>query len=450
MKTKITNITSLYFVEMILENLHPKHSTIVWYRPNEIYNIEEFGITNIDDSIIFKDFDRMGFPEYKYIACAVIDDYIENKDIENFMEFQVMVDDKSKFSKNHMCDDKGFIRLFTIAFQFNKRIISQHKKHKYQNFSKMFEIKAISINGKLVSEKINLSAGDKYPNTLNNFDNETVENDSECAICLETKGQMIETSCKHKFHLSCLKCAPNLVCPLCRADIKDCLTLHGVSDEEITYRLTRTDNETKYENLCVAIDFIATNNLSESDFLRLCLESLKLNDGNIVPYCDLIFDMNANAAHLFAKISSIKSRNEKGAFMYMYDSAVQFCMQMRDPKSKSIVQWTELSDYQDTPFYNIIENRVNRITDPENEYVVVIMIENMINAHIINIRTHPAQFKIRIHQRDILNSVIKCIRCRCSGDCNGSPNREYIWARAKLQKLHKQDVKRSHKQIFSN
>ena len=54
----------------------------------------------------------------------------------------VIVDDKSKFSKGH-CNEKGFVRLFTLVLNGKEE---------------SYKIKHISINGKLVSEKFSLSA----------------------------------------------------------------------------------------------------------------------------------------------------------------------------------------------------------------------------------------------------------------------------------------------------
>ena len=444
MKAKLTDISMLFVGEMISQNLSFENCHVIWYRSNDIYDVESLDVVDrIKNKLeIFSELDECGFSEYKYIICASIqffDETIEDSsdssdsesDDDNYQDkkhLQVMVDEKSKYAKNNFSDDLGFIRLFTLLIEWENI-----------NEENYYTIKHISINEKLVCERIELCQNDKYLVLLENFDDDDTTNESECSICLISNGPMIETECGHKYHLSCLKCVPNLLCPLCRSDVSACLKNNGISETEIEFRKNKYKNEIESENLCAAIDQVEIEKLSELDFVRLCMENLKLNGGDIISYFDLTFDMNTNAINIFSKISHMKSKKEKGVFVYMYDSPVEFITQIKNPQSKSIVSWQPISDFSGTPLYEVVKNRTDRITDPSNEYVVLIMIENVVNAHIINKNTHPENYRIRIHQRDILNSIIKCVRCRCSGNSPNSLNREHKWAKDKWNNMMKKE-----------
>lgn len=61
---------------------------------------------------------------------------------------------------------------------------------------------------------------------------------------------------------------------------------------------------------------------------------------------------------------------------------------MVKPQSQSKAEWIPLSVLEDTLIHDVVENRINRIKNINNEYVVVIMIENVINAHIVHRDTY--------------------------------------------------------------
>ena len=437
MKTKITDITPLYALELVLANAENMNTQFLWYRSGKDTQRE---IANEQMEMPIREFNKYGFPEYipimfdilKYIMADMVDNYDPEDADKGEICINVLVDDNSDLAKNHTGDDFGFIRLFTVLMCY------YHDKNSIK-----LEPKQISINGKLVMEHIELSVGKKYENKIEDNKDHLVENDTACCICTESNGNMVETKCGHKFHLNCLKCAPGMICPLCRADIKDFLAENGVSIVEIETRLAVEKNEKEMEQLCQAIDEIEINNLTDIDFLRLCMQTVKLNGGDIIAYNDIIFDMNANASELFAKISEIKSKKEKGVFVYCYDSPIEFILQMRDSYSKSNVEWISISEFADnTAIYDIVKNRTDRITNPAEEYVVVIMIENIINAHIVKKNACNGVFAKRRHQRDILTSMIKCIRCCCSGLTLSAQNREYAWAKNTYTKLSKRNKKR--------
>lgn len=422
-----TDITPLYLGDLSEEEFaHYQIPLAFWYHPNIIPDIQ----IEPRYSKALDEFDESGFPEYKSIGMSAINYFDQTVDFDSGKLYlcNILVYVGSKFSKGHH-DEKGFVRLFTIMLEHDSlgNILIEH----------------ISVNAKLVLEKFPLSNGDNpYPNEFAKID-DSIQNDQCCTICLADTGNLISTPCNHSFHLDCLKSVPNMTCPLCRTDVKDFLIEQGISQEEINHRLTRQSNEKEFDNLCSAIDQALIEKLSDVDLLRMCMDSLKLNNGDVISYNDLIFDMNANASQLFSKISSIRSRQERGAFIYMYDSPIEFISRMVNPQSQSQVEWIPLSVLNDTFIYDVVENRIGRIKNINDEYVVVIMIENIVNAHIVHRDAYKNEFAIRIHQRDILNSLLKCIRCRCSGNTTNAPNREYTWAKTHLNKLNKKINKNS-------
>jgi hypothetical protein len=435
MKEAIKDVTKLY-IQSIIEDIESTDIEVIQHciKTTRAFLYDEtvgcVSKTHVNEDIINKFID-LDLPEYCNIIRLSIDHLERNK--KNYpknvlMTINIIVNVESKLAKGHR-GKQDIIRLFAIFIKITNNKVN---------------IQNISINGKLFTEKFDLCKKE-YTDEILDYENDNIKNEFVCTICLSSKGSMIETSCGHKFHLNCLKSVPNLCCPLCRRDITDCLKNNGVTDDEINERLLKQKNNKEFENLCEAINEIEISQLSEHDFIKLCMQTLKLNNGDMISYNEIIFDMNANASRLFAEISHHKSKTEKGIFLYLYDSPVEFIMQMKDPYNLSVVQWVHLSEFIDTPLWDVIKNRTDRIINTEEEYVVCIMIENVVNAHIINKRANEGKYGIRINQRDILNSIIKCIRCRCSGNDQSSPNREYTWAKSVLNNIKKKNKKRINK-----
>ena len=64
-----------------------------------------------------------------------------------------------------------------------------------------------------------------------------------CVICMvNLRGSKIITSCKHEYHLQCLKKIATPFCPLCRRSIKIILVRLGIPIREIEKRV-RQDRE---------------------------------------------------------------------------------------------------------------------------------------------------------------------------------------------------------------
>jgi len=371
--------------------------------------------------IIDINFEVFEFPEYKPIAYAIIE-YINENDIidESPYHIPVMVDEKSVFAKGHDSeDDTGFIMIFVLLFKVDDDEIKLTK---------------IQVNPLLVTEKINLTTGKKkYPLMIEEEIETDIENTDQCPICLSNKGELVETPCAHKFHLTCLRCVPKLRCPVCRADIIDFLKEQNVPEDEITERLNDQERE---EELMEHLELISdvdsdVENINDLDFLRMCMETLKLNNGDPTTYNDLIFAMNANASKLFAEISYIKSKKGKGAFVYIYESPAELILQMIDPSNPSSVMWVSQSTFKGTP----ADDKINEISDTKEEYVVIVAIDDIADARLVSKDAYTDELNHRISQKDILHSLLKCSRCECSSPAPYTPNREYRWARSVLRNM---------------
>lgn len=444
-KPVITDITNLFIEDIIINNLQGQY--FLWYRYDEIF--DDITLDNEENENILDDIlETAGFTKYQPIACAVLNfafdsgllddcDSDESDDSDDSCDcnhgihiIHVMVDERSKFAKGHQSpDETGFVKLFSLFLDSDFTIVN------------------VAFNIKLVSKRIQVTSGKKeYPTVPEDID-ETDEtddtdntNDIECTVCLSSKGTLVETPCKHKFHLQCLRCVPNLKCPLCREDIQEFLQSNGIPKEEIETRLKDQKNESELEQICQIVDSNFIANLNEIDFIRACMYTLKLNNCDPIAYMELVFDMNANASELFAEISFLNSKKEKGIFMYHYNYPTDLIFNMIDMNSESVVQWRPVSYFKGSLLEDIVNQRINKITDFKNEYVVLVMIDKVVNAHILTRDANKNPNACRLHKKDILVSLLKCVRCRSSGNSNNAPNREYIWARYKLKKM-KRNIK---------
>jgi hypothetical protein len=369
--------------------------------------------------LIDENFDEDEFPEYRkiaYEACAYI---TSNKlvDVDPTL-FVVVVYPDSPLAKGHDKHEK-FVRLFALVFELHGT-----KVH----------LANILMNASLVSEKLALSDGRKrYNDTVYDNPDDTVTNSESCTICLQSVGTMITTPCAHTFHLDCLKCTPKMLCPICRLDLADFLVQSGVSKEEIDTRIMDQQNEQQLEQVRHAIDHIDLTLLTDVDFLKLCTTTLKLNRGDVRVYTDIILEMNTEAAAKFARLSCLNSLYRQGVFLYFFDSHIDYLLHMFNPMSKSIVEWRSLSYFKGTPIAPMIKNKLCQLKNTAEEYVVVVMIENVVNVQIINIGDEA----IRIDYDDILLSLLKGCKCRYFGHTPDDPNREDAWATKALARLEK-------------
>jgi len=422
---KITDITNLFIDDFDeIEEFDEDLAVYLWYRSNELFDIKIFN--KKCKKLINDCFDEMSFPEYIPIAYVIYNYLkIHKYDIKDRI-VHVMVDEKSQFAKGHD-DPMGFVQLFTFIF-------------------KNFQLIGIQVNATLVTEKIDLSGSKKQQ--MHYFDDNAAwvegdkENDTQCVICMSSKGDFIETPCNHKYHLNCIRCTPKLICPLCKTNLIDFLKTNGITQEEITKRLNDEIRDNKLTNFHDALNTFSEDEvdmMDDMDFARLCLEMLKLNEGNIVPYNHIILDMNANASKLFAEISSIKSKKEKGCFMYVYENPIEFIIQTKNPYAKSVVDWLPISKLNGTPFKEPILKQINQIKNFNEQYVVVIVFDNIINIKLMD--NNLNKDAIRINHNDILQSLMRCNICRCSGDTPNAPNREYKWAKSVLNNMKKKHNK---------
>ncbi|ARF12281.1 RING finger domain protein [Klosneuvirus KNV1] len=428
---KISNITALFTDDIFNDDIFDEIDEdeiienedgsielpiFLWYRSNDLYDVE------IDDEkideILDECFEHLDFPEYKQIACAIYN-YINENDIDtDHLIVNVMADEKSRFAKGHE-DKSGFIRLFTLIFH------DTHLTH-------------LKINMHLISERIELTINSEKKKFFDEekLEDETIVNDDKCVICLSNTGQLIETPCHHKYHLNCIRQTPKLICPLCKTNLIDFLTDNDVTEEEIVQKIKDEEQENELVNFNDALNTIEFDELLEIDdieFAKLCLENLKLHNGSIVPYNELLIDMIKNASHLFGEISHIKSKKEKGAFIYLYETPMEFIVHTKNQQMPSIVNWLSETEFDGAPFYNHIKNKLDSITDTSKQFAVVIIIDNMINVKIIDHDASNNNFRISEH--DIMTSLLRCNICRCSGDTPTSPNKEYKWAKTVLNNM---------------
>jgi hypothetical protein len=148
--------------------------------------------------------------------------------------------------------------------------------------------------------------------------------------------------------------------------------------------------------------------------------------------------MIRNASHLFGEISNIKSKKEKGAFIYLFDSPMEFIIHAKNQGMPSIVNWLKETEFIGAPFYDHIKEKLDSITDTSKQFAVIIIIDNMINVKIID--TNASENSMRISEHDIITSLLRCNICRCSGDTPTAQNKEYRWAKTVLS-----NMKRKHK-----
>ncbi len=196
----------------------------------------------------------------------------------------------------------------------------------------------------------------------------------------------------------------------------------------------KDQKEMDLKNLQNCIDSIDKSDLSANEFINLCMDALKLNNDDVKAYNDIIFDMNQDASELFAEISYINSKEEKGIFVYYYESPTEFITHVIDKTNPSIVEWAPVEAFKDTAIEDIVNDKVKLIKNLTEEYIVLIMIGNICSAQILNKNTKHIYGKI--NQDDLKCSLLKCMRSRTYGN-KDAPNREYDWARKKLDKLNK-------------
>lgn len=423
---KISDITALFtddiFDEIdeddIIEN---EDGTIelpifLWYRSNDLYD-EEIDDDKMEE-LLDDCFEHLDFPEYKQIACSIYKYVNENDYDMDTLIVNVMVDEKSKFAKGHE-NKSGFIRIFSMVF-FDSQLTH------------------LKINMHLISEKIELTVNTDKKKFFDEEkeEDESITNEDKCVICLSNKGKLIETPCHHKYHLNCIRQTPKLICPLCKTNLIEFLTNHSVSEEEIVQRIKDEERENDLNNFNDALNTIEYEELSEIDdieFAKLCLENLRLHNGTIIPYNELLIDMIKNASHLFCEISQIKSKKEKGAFIYLFDTPMEFIISTKNQHMPSIVNWLSETEFMGAPFYEYVKGKLDSITDFSKQFAVVVIIDNMINVRIIDHDASKTNFRISLH--DIITSLLRCNICRCSGDTPIALNKEYKWAKTVLSNM---------------
>lgn len=380
--------------------------------------------------IIKEFFEESGFLDYIPIAFAVV----------NFLEtfhfmldhgiVNVVVSEGSKLAKGHHApDNSGFIELFGI-------LVDKTNKIRVHN---------LNVNIHLVAKKFKLNASPiKYPNELKEYEGE--EKDINCPICYSSKGDMVTTPCNHQFHLDCLKCVPKFKCPICRENIYEFLGEAGVPKAELLDRFNNEKREQKLEEHNAMLNYIYLESVSFYDFMRLSMTSLQLTNGNVNPYADIVFDMNANASQYFSKIANAKSKRGKGVFMYIFDTPIDFILYALDQKSPSSVEWIKIKEFDGTPIKDKIVEKMATITNKNEEYGVIIIIENIIDMSII----HKDDKTKRLNQEEIINTILRCHKVRFNEEKTYSCNKEYKWAKETWRDIEFRQQKYLNKKKLDN
>lgn len=399
----------------------------LWYR-NEGSVDTDIIIDDNASKIINRIFETVDIKEYIPVANVILDHVLKHKLIQTqIANVHAYVSDNSKYSFDHKPKhNKRFIKLFTMIFESES------------------VLKKIIVNAEMCVPAVKLAHGtvkhtenDACDNDEDNDEDNNEDNDKDnenCSICLNNTGALVTTYCNHKFHLGCLQRVPKMQCPLCRSDIIPFLKSNGITEEIINTCLTNQETEQELEDHLELIAGCNFENMNNLDFLRISIETLRLNGGDISQYAEIIFCMSANASKLFAEISHIESKKSKGLFIYIYRSPTDFILHMRNPNNPSIVQWFPVDELKDTVFDNIMDN-INEITDTQNEYVVGVLIDDIAHAFSIEKDACDEPCGKRLSQKNINHSISSCIQCVCPFDTTNSINREYIWAEKKLNSL---------------
>lgn len=414
---EIKDITKLY--------VHKKSEYFLLYE-------EDPEIKELDDILLYEIindyFENIDIIEYREIVINVFA-YVEkhiftkNKKIKyHDVILHIMINKNNTFTKNHNADKNGYIKLFTIYFRDDYNI-------------------SMYVNPLYLVDKIDITMSpSKYSlvpeNQENQDDMKVIENsENECIICMESiitnvKNPIVQTPCNHFFHLNCLKYSHNFSCPMCRRDVKDFLQTQGISKEELDQRLTLQKNDVELDEYNEIIDVIdqeiGTDLIHDFDFIRMSMETLKLSNGYMKSYMDIIFDTNMTASNLFAEINYIQEKitGERGFFIYAYKTPIQFVCQMLIENSKnrtSIVRWKSISETNKIKpnIIQQIKNKLNEINNTKNEYVVVAIIGKTVDIRCINKSDHQ---KIgNLENRDILLTLLKSKRYRTAPEEQKKP-----------------------------
>ena len=185
---------------------------VLLYKPNTIKVVP---ISEELENMLDKNLISPYFPDYKYIIYEFVN-FILKRKLFSDETWHIIVKNTNPLAKGHFSED-DYIELFNIDIYFQLR-----------GKTLITDIADIIYNINLISEYITLTGGTEVKEP--NYDNHPVENVDHCSICLEHKGDFVETPCKHQFHLSCLRRTPNLDCLLCKRNLKDFLKSQGVSE----------------------------------------------------------------------------------------------------------------------------------------------------------------------------------------------------------------------------
>lgn len=284
-----------------------------------------------------------------------------------------------------------------------------------------------------------------------------------CSICLETINETskIILPCEHLFHKDCVVNLIRPFCPLCKIDISEFIQSEfGVSQNEIENKT----NEDDFRIYCEHLGTLHNNELSDEDLFKIILNAKNNSTDWHFIYRDIIIDRISNAEHLFSKISCQKHQKEPGIFISM-NNVNEFIANVIAEVDDSNIGWIPLYDLIESPnkeFFNIAKSLTERIENKETDYGVLILLEDddgkmftcpklmstdenkkkMMKQRAYGGGYTSGLTTIRPSRNDILNSMKRCVTCRCSGHVeSSSKNPEYRWAKNYLKRMNKKNNK---------
>lgn len=286
-----------------------------------------------------------------------------------------------------------------------------------------------------------------------------------CSICQEAVPyDLIETPCHHSFHKSCLQQIVRPGCPLCKTDLTDFLTSHGLvaSKAEVDAKVQLDD----LRITCQALEHEEPRNLSDEEIYTIATMARKNTRDWEIVYRDIVLDQIGNSSVLFNRISELKYKQSKEVGLFCYAlSADKFVRDTLDPHSASQAQWAYLSTFDfDVNIYRTVLDYTQRIKPSMvgTHFAVLIVwhdeqsgnsyycprvmsstakgnkeLIKQVKSHWTSTESHyiGGVSSDRPAQRDILGSLMRAQTCRCSGNTPNDQNREYKWAKNYLQRL---------------
>jgi hypothetical protein len=284
-----------------------------------------------------------------------------------------------------------------------------------------------------------------------------------CGICQETGNNIVKTPCNHEFHNDCIKNIVRPTCPLCKQDLTNFLINDiGLTQTQINNSIIK-DNE---RILCDCLQDVSIFDILPEDLLGLSLVSKNNNPEWTYVYRDIIIDQVSNAEHFFCEISKLKhEKNINGLFVSCCDTE-EFIINVLSGYKNGFLKWISLNELKTTNFYSSALNLHKRITNHQTEFAILMLFCDDTNDMYVCSKLFSidpeckkefaskttgggyvaGMTQNRISNVDMINTVVKCKTCRCSGQSSMSTNGEYTTMKKYLTNI-KNKTKNIKKQL---